>query len=161
MISNKKHILISYPIVAVLFALDQVTKFVFTNVYKVLIPNVISLYYSENTGAAWSLLTGKVYFLAIMSVVFLVVLIIFSYKFKEKTIYYSITYAFIVAGAFGNLCDRIFFGYVRDFIQADFITFVSFPIFNLADSFLVVGVIMFAIFVLFVYPFKLKGKKEK
>lgn len=161
MISNKKHILISYPIVAVLFALDQITKFLFTNVYKTLIPNVLSLYYSENTGAAWSMLTGKVFFLAIMSILFLIVLIIFSHKFKEKNIYYSITYAFIIAGALGNLCDRIFFGFVRDFIQADFISFVNFPIFNLADSFLVIGVAMFAIFVLIVYPVKLREKKKK
>jgi len=161
MITNKKHILISYPIVAVLFALDQVTKYLFTNVYKTLIPNVLSLYYSENTGAAWSILTGKVFFLAIMSALFLIVLIIFSHKFKEKTVYYSITYAFIIAGALGNLYDRIFFGFVRDFIQADFISFMSFPIFNLADSLLVIGVIMFAIFVLIIYPINLRGKKTK
>lgn len=161
MISNKKHILISYPIIAVLFTIDIVTKYLFTNVFKNLIPNVLSIYYSENTGAAWSMLTGKVYFLAIMSVLFLVVLIIFSNKFKEKTVYYSITYAFIIGGALGNLFDRVFFGFVRDFIQLDFITFMHFPVFNFADSFLVIGVIMFAIFVLIIYPVKLKRKKSK
>lgn len=161
MISNKKHLLISIPIVLFIFAVDQITKYFFTDVYKTLIPNILTLQYSENTGAAWSLLSGKVYVLAIVSVLFLVVLIIFSHKFKEKTIFYSITFALIVGGALGNLFDRIFFGYVRDFIRADFIWFMNFPIFNIADTCLTIGVIMFAIFVVIIYPIKNRSKKTK
>jgi signal peptidase II len=156
MISNKKHVLISYPIIVFLFVVDQTTKFFLAHKYFDVIPNVLSVHYSENTGAAWSIMAGKVEFLAVMSVLFLAVLIFFSYKFNEKTYFYSIAYSFIIGGALGNLFDRILFGYVRDFIKADFITFTNFPIFNFADSFLVFGVILFCIFVLFIYPKKLK-----
>lgn len=157
MISNKKHMFISYPIIAFLFIVDQVTKFVFTDVYYNLIPNVLSVHYSENTGAAWSIFAGSVVFLATMSIVFLIVLIIFSHKFKEKSVFYSISYAFIIGGAFGNLFDRLVHGFVKDFFKTEF---MNFPIFNFADSFLIFGVIMFSIFVLFIYP-QVEMKLEK
>lgn len=149
MISNKKHMFISYPIIAFLFVADQVTKFLFTDVYVNLIPDVLSLHYSENTGAAWSFLSGSVFFLAMMSILFLIVLIVFSHKFKEKSIFYSISYGFIIGGAFGNLFDRLIHGYVKDFFKTEF---MNFPIFNLADTFLIIGVIMFSVFVMFIYP---------
>lgn len=157
MIDSKKHMLITYPIVLLLIAIDQVTKFLAVDKYFVLINDFISVHYSENTGAAWSILSGNIVLLAIISVLFLVVLVIFSHKFKEKSTFYSISYAFIVGGAIGNLIDRVFFGYVRDFIKTDFITF---PIFNLADASLVFGVIMFSIYVLFVYP-KISKEEDK
>lgn len=160
MISNKKHILICYPIIFVLFIFDQITKLIFTGIYTPLISNVISIHYSQNTGAAWSIFSGNVVILAIVSSIFVAILIVFSHKFKEKNAFYSVSYALIIAGAFGNLFDRIVFGYVRDFIKADFITFTDFPIFNLADSFLVLGVVMFSIFVIFVYP-KISEKVKK
>lgn len=160
MISNKKHILICYPIIFVLFIFDQITKLIFTGIYTPFIANVISIHYSQNTGAAWSIFAGNVVILAIVSAIFVAILIVFSHKFKEKNAFYSVAYALIIAGAFGNLFDRIVFGYVRDFIKADFITFTDFPIFNLADSFLVVGVILFSIFVIFVYP-KISEKVKK
>ena len=64
----------------------------------------------------------------------------------NKTKLYNVAYVFILAGAFGNAIDRTFLGYVRDFIKLDFI---NFPVFNVADSLLVVGVILLAFYIIF------------
>jgi signal peptidase II len=133
----------------VLLVVDQLTKLFFTNQYFEVIPNVLSVYYSENNGAAWSIMSGKVIMLIILSLFFLGILILFSCKFKEKNVFYSICYSFIIGGALGNLIDRIVLSYVRDFVKVDFF---NFPIFNLADSFLVLGVLMFCVFIFFIYP---------
>lgn len=147
--SNKKHILISYPIILFCLLVDQITKLLLTNQYFEIVPKLLSVYYTENSGAAWSLMSGRVILLVILSICFLSILVLFSYKFKEKNVFYSLSYAFIIGGALGNLIDRVVFLYVRDFIKLDF---VNFPIFNFADSFLVIGVIMFCVFVFFIYP---------
>lgn len=146
--SIKKHIFISYPIILVTVILDQVTKFLAANKSFSLINGVVSVYDSPNlnTGGAWSIFSGKVEMLTIISIFFLIFLIFITHKFKEKTPLYSVSYAFIIGGAIGNLIDRIFLKGVRDFIRFDF---MNFPIFNLADSFLVLGIIMFFFFVIF------------
>lgn len=153
--STKKHILISFPIVLVTVVIDQVTKFLFTEKIFIVLDGVVSVYYSENTGAAWSIFSGKVIMLAILSVFFLFFLIFISHKFKEKNSLYSVGYAFIIGGAFGNLIDRVFLGFVRDFIKLEF---MSFPIFNFADTFLVIGVLIFCFFILF---FKQEDEKKE
>jgi signal peptidase II len=66
--------------------------------------------------------------------------------------------AFVLGGAVGNLIDRIFLGGVRDFIRFDFF---DFPVFNIADSFLTVGCVMLAVFILFLYRPKGENKNGK
>lgn len=68
--------------------------------------------------------------------------------------WYWAGFCLIMAGAIGNLYDRIFKGFVRDFIQFEF---MSFPVFNLADTFLSVGIICYTIFFLF---FSMKDVKK-
>lgn len=150
----KKWIIIISTILFVLVA-DLVTKhFLFDIKYFNLIPNVISIATNGgNTGAAWGMFSGKIIGLVIASVLMIVALFVFNHFVKNKTNFYCISFGFIIGGAVGNLIDRIWLNYVRDFIFLDF--FPSFPIFNLADSFLCIGAVMLAVHILF-----LTGKKS-
>lgn len=135
---------------------DLVTKhFLFKVDYFNLIPNVISIATNGgNTGAAWGILSGKTLVLALVSVAMIVLFFVFNHFIKNKNTWYCISFGFIIGGAVGNLVDRIAFKYVRDFIFLDF--FPTFPVFNLADSFLCVGAVMLAIYILF-----MSGKKHE
>ena len=144
----KKFLIITFTIICVLVA-DLTTKhFLFSVEYFNLIPNFISIANNGgNTGAAWGIFSGKTLTLIITSIIMIVALLIFNYFVKKKTAFYCVSFGFIIGGALGNLFDRITLQYVRDFIFLDF--WPSFPIFNLADSFLCIGAVMLAIHVLF------------
>lgn len=145
----KKALAIIVTIIIVLVA-DLTTKHFLCDVeYFNLIPNVISVATNGgNTGAAWGIMSGKTLTLIIVSCVMILALLIFNYFVKNKNPLYCISFGLIIGGALGNLIDRIALNYVRDFIYLDF--FPTFPIFNLADSCLCVGVILMAVYILFV-----------
>lgn len=151
----KNWIKIICSIVLVLVA-DLVTKhFLFKVEYFNLIPNVLSIATNGgNTGAAWGMFSGKTLWLAIVSVLMIVALFVYNHFVKNKNTFYCISFGFIIGGAIGNLIDRVWLNYVRDFIFLDF--WPTFPIFNLADSFLCVGAVMLAIYILF-----FTGKKSE
>lgn len=141
-------------IFAVLVAADQVTKIIAADMLKTagssaeFIPGFIRFEYCENTGMAWSLLSDKTFLLTIVSVVMVAILTYFLiryYKLMPNLV--KIALVLICAGAVGNLIDRIAFNYVRDFIAFDF---VDFPIFNIADSCVTIGVVILAIELIFV-----------
>lgn len=151
-----KIIVLSVLIVVVL-ALDLVTKYVFDGMYAEgtgVSLGIFNLIIVHNHGAAWGIFSGNQVGLVILSLVFLVIFIWFYVKDKKKSWLLTVTFAFLCAGCIGNLYDRLVFGYVRDFIQFAF--WQSFPVFNFADVFLTVGVVMFVIYLL-IYSFK----KEK
>ena len=120
---------IIFTIILVLVA-DLVTKhFLFDVEYFNLIPGVISIATNGgNTGAAWGIFSGKTLTLAIVSVVFISLLFVFNHFIKNKNTFYCVAFGFIIGGAVGNLIDRLFLRYVRDFIFLDF--FPTFPVFN-------------------------------
>ena len=122
----KQFILIALLIVI----LDQLTKFFLTDVHKGIIN------YTTNTGAAFSILTGQNLLLMVIAVIVGVIVFIFAKKYKE----YRLPLSFVLGGIIGNLIDRIVFGYVKDFID-----FKVWPIFNVADSFNVIGVALLII----------------
>ena len=135
--------------IVIVLVVDLTTKhFLFKVDYYNLIPNVISIATNDgNTGAAWGIFSGKKLFLIFLSVAMIAVLFVFNHFVKKKNWIYCLSFGFIVGGAVGNLIDRIAFGYVRDFIFLDF--WQTFPIFNMADSFLCVGAVMLCVYVLF------------
>lgn len=144
----KKWFWIIFTIICVL-VVDLTTKhFLFNVEYFNLIPNVLSIATNGgNTGAAWGILSGNTLLLIVISVVLICALFVFNYYVKNKNVFYCISFGLIVGGAVGNLVDRIVFHYVRDFIFLDFMP--SFPVFNIADSCLCVGVCLMAIFMIF------------
>ena len=151
-----KIIVLSVLIVVVL-VLDLVTKYVFDGMYEEgtgVSLGIFNLIVVHNHGAAWGILSGNQVGLVILSLVFLAIFVWFYVKDKKKSWLLTVTFAFLCAGCIGNLYDRLVFGYVRDFIQFAF--WQSFPVFNFADVFLTIGVVMFIIYLL-IYAFK----KEK
>ena len=151
----KNWLKIVFTIVLVLVA-DLVTKhFLFEIEYFNLIPNVISIATNGgNTGAAWGMFSGKTITLAVVSVGMIALFFVFNHFVKNKNTWYCLSFGFVIGGAVGNLIDRVWLKYVRDFIFLDF--FPTFPVFNLADSFLCVGAVMLAIYILF-----MSGKKSE
>jgi len=114
----------------ILIFFDQITKFIFTNKYYTI--GNFGIYYAENTGAAFSILQGMNLLFLIISII-VIIAIIYYYK----RLPYKLPLILLLAGTTGNLIDRIFFHYVRDFIMIS-----VWPIFNLADSFNTIGVLL-------------------
>ncbi len=152
-------------IIVAILALDITTKYVFDatladgNSVNV-IPYLFNFKLAYNPGAAWGMLAGRQIFLIILSAIFLVVFVVYYIKEPNKSWLLTVAFGFLFAGCLGNMYDRIVFGYVRDFIQFDF--WQSFPIFNFADVFLCVGVVLFVIYLIiyFVKTYKNKAKKD-
>ena len=123
--------------------IDQITKFwavsLKNNLPIVLIKNFLQLNYTENPGAAFGMLQGKQTFFIVVTIIILVI-IIYTLKKNEKLNNISkISLILISGGAVGNLVDRIRLQYVIDFIDVTFGKIYDFSIFNVADSFVVIG----------------------
>lgn len=137
---KKKHI----GFLFLILAFDQLTKFIIDATMEInqqipIIKGFFSLTYTHNTGAAWSILEGKMIFFYLITIVAVVGLWYFYKNTHEDERMTRIAIVFMMAGALGNFIDRLVFQYVRDFL--DFIILgYDFPIFNVADSFLCIGV---------------------
>lgn len=107
---------------------------------------LIDFTYVQNRGAAFSILSGKINFLAIISIVFCIGLIIYVIVKKPKHKLLCISLAMLFSGALGNAIDRLFYGFVVDFIET---TFVNFAVFNIADIAITVGAFLLAIYLIF------------
>lgn len=123
--------------------IDQVSKiimnlFVHLSEEIVIIKNFFSLHYTHNYGAAWSLFSGRIEFLILISIIALIIIYRYMFNFENNK-RNNLAFGLIVGGIFGNLIDRIFLGYVRDFLSFKFFSYY-YPVFNLADSFIVIGV---------------------
>ena len=143
-------LVVYFLISALLVGLDQWSKYltvqnISLGETKEFIPGFLSLTHLRNTGAAWSLLEGKMIFFYVITVIVSVVIIYLLIKNYKKSICYSVGLSFVLAGAIGNFIDRVRLGYVVDMLQTDF---MNFPIFNVADSTLVVGVICIFIYLI-------------
>ena len=135
----------------ILVILDQITK-VLSKLYlkpigtKVIIDNIFSFSYVENFGAAWGIMQNSRWFFVIMTLIILIGGAIYLNKNKIKSKIFKLSTALIYAGAIGNLIDRLIFGYVTDFLE---ITFISYPVFNIADCCVVIGAVLLGIYLIF------------
>ncbi len=108
---------------------------------------VFNLHYLKNTGAAFSLLQNAREFLIIVSIVAVTMLFIYVHNHIRNIHFISISFiALLSAGIMSNCHERIVLGYVRDYIH---LNFINFPIFNVADIFITIGVIALVIILLF------------
>lgn len=134
-----------------LLAVDQLSKWIVLNTLtKVetipLINGVFHLTYCENRGAAFGILQNKVWVFVIITVAVLAAVIYYMLRYRPKSKWLNFSLILLVGGALGNFADRICRGFVVDFF--DF-CLINFPIFNVADCFVVVGAVMLAGYLIF------------
>ncbi len=128
-----------YIFIMILIILDQTIKLLVDNYFYYgesipIIKNIFHLTYVRNSGAGFGILQGQREFFIILTIIIISTVLI--YRFKTRTNrYLDIALGLIIGGAIGNLIDRIRFSYVIDYFD-----FRIWPVFNLADSFVVVGV---------------------
>ena len=140
--------------VIMLIIVDQLTKYIvrvnLADGDLNIIPGVLQLHLLFNTGAAFSILTGKTLFFYILTPIVACVIIVFLLKLPLEKKYQPMAFclATLVAGAFGNYIDRLAFGKVTDFI---YFSLINFPVFNVADIYVTLSVIFMLILILFKY----------
>lgn len=129
----------------IVFIVDQVLKSIvqLNNVNISVIDNFFRLTYYQNTGAAWSILEGHGYILIFVSIIMLILVFNMMYSYEANT-FNDLAFGILLGGILGNLCDRVFYGMVRDFIDLCIFGY-EFPVFNIADMAIVIGVILILI----------------
>lgn len=149
------HWLKGCAIIFILTFLDQGSKYLVLTRLKnspdiILIPGVLQLHYLENRGMAFGLFEGRIPVFVILCVLFFCVFF-YVYARIPRTGYYlplTITSLIMVSGALGNFIDRVFRKYVVDFI---YFSLIDFPVFNMADIYVVCSGILLVILVCFKY----------
>ena len=142
--------------------LDQLSKTIVANNMQVgesivLIKNLFSLTYVRNEGAAWGILANHRWIFLVLTAIAIIAIPIITYKLRDFGYFFGTSMALIWGGAIGNMIDRLFYGSVVDFIEA---TFIDFPVFNIADSCVVVGGIMLFIYLVFINKTLFKSEKK-
>lgn len=133
----------------ILFIIDQISKILVVKLIDInhsieVIKNFFYLTYTHNTGAAFSILTGQRIFLILIAVAILIILFNHIRKNKVKEKLEILSFSLIIGGSLGNLIDRVVRGYVVDFIDIKIFGY-NFPVFNIADTFIVIGVFLLLI----------------
>lgn len=133
-----------YIIALFIILLDQLTKWLIVKNMELgesiqIIENFLYITSHRNRGAAWGILQGQMWFFYIITSVVVIALIYYIQKEAKGKWLLGTSLGFMLGGAIGNFIDRIFRGEVVDFINT-YIFGYDFPIFNIADSALVIGV---------------------
>jgi signal peptidase II len=149
-------------------AADQWTKLVveknlYLNEFIVIVPNFFDIRYIRNTGAAFGIMAklpdgARMPFLIGVSLLAMALIFYLFVKAEKERLVYLLSLSLVFAGAVGNLIDRIMFGEVRDFLHMHIYS-LSWPIFNIADSAITVGIVLLAWELLIVEP-RLAKEKE-
>ncbi|WP_223700300.1 signal peptidase II [Sutcliffiella deserti] len=151
--------MIYYILALFIIIVDQLTKWLVVKYMELgenitIIENFLYLSSHRNRGAAWGILEGQMYFFYIITVAVVIGLIVYIQKLPKDQKWMKLALSLMLGGAIGNFIDRLLHQEVIDFINT-FIFSYDFPIFNVADSTLVIGVGIILVLTL------LEGKKEK
>lgn len=148
-------IVFDFVILVLLTLFDQFTKHLASTHLKtkgdyVLIKDVFELHYLENKGAAFGMLQGQKVFFVIVALVICVAFtyLLFRIPMEKKYIVLRICFVAIMAGAIGNMVDRLIYQYVVDFF---YFKLINFPVFNVADIYVTVATALLILVVLFFY----------
>lgn len=147
-----------------IITLDQVSKLLALTFLQgsdsvIIINKVLRLTYVENRGAAFGMLDDKRWVFMLLSTVGILAMAVFLFKFAKGERLLSLSLAFVIGGGIGNMIDRIFLGFVVDFID-----FYAFPnawvwVFNVADSFVCVGAGLIMLYVVIDAAKEMKRRK--
>ncbi|TYR82650.1 lipoprotein signal peptidase [Priestia megaterium] len=148
-----------YIIALAVIFIDQLTKWTVVKEMELgesitVIENFLYITSHRNRGAAWGILQGQMWFFYAITIVVVIGLIIYIQKLKKEDKWFGIALGLMLGGAIGNFIDRVARKEVVDFINT-YIFSYDFPIFNVADSALVIGVAIMFILTLF------EGKTKK
>lgn len=151
----------SVVMIILIVAFDQLTKY-FAKLYlypdksKDFIKGFVEFQYAENTGVAFSMFSGGRWIFIILTAVLAAAMMVYMFKKAQKNLWLYWSLGVIAAGAVGNLIDRIYLGYVIDFINP---VFVNFAVFNIADCAVTLGTISLVAYLVF-DMFKKDNKEE-
>lgn len=148
-----------YFISLLVIAIDQLTKWLVVTNMKIgesitIIPNVLYITSHRNRGAAWGILQGQFWLFYLITVVVVIGLVIYIQRLPREERLFGVALGLMLGGAIGNFIDRLVRKEVVDFIHTYIFTY-DFPIFNIADSALSIGVAL-----VFLQTFVM-GAKEK
>ena len=146
---KKYYITISLIVAIAILIIDQVTKRIIATTMNIgdsyeVIPNFLNITSHRNNGAAWGILSGKMGFFYIITIVILIVLVLFYIKEAKYNLFMQVAISLLFAGALGNFIDRLVNGEVVDFVDTNIFGY-DFPTFNVADSSLTIGVLFIII----------------
>ncbi len=152
----------SVVMIIVIIAIDQITKYfaksyLYPNGAKNFIQGFIEFRYAENTGMAFSMFSGARWFFVVLTAAVVLAMVVFMFKKCQQNLWLYWTLGVLTAGAVGNLIDRIYLGYVIDFINP---TFVNFAVFNIADCAVTLGAVSLIAYLAF-DMFKKDNKESK
>lgn len=162
---NKKNMirLLSLAVIGIIVGLDQLFKYLVVLYLKpidtfMLIPGVLQLHYHENDGAMMGMMDGRIEIMTVLSLICMVIIIsvILSGKMKPNVEYVCLV--LIAAGGIGNIIDRVFNGFVIDYIE---VLFIDFYIFNFADCFITCASFLLLFYEIYQIIKDARKKKEK
>ena len=152
-------------IAVVSILIDQITKILVNGNMElgqiiVLIPKVFQLHYVHNEGAAYGLFSNARWIFLVISAIIIIAIPFFMYKFRRFGKFYIISLSLVLGGAISNMIDRVFLGYVIDFMEPVFLPFGNFTN-NFADIFVNVGAISLFVYLIFINKEIWKDDKKK
>ena len=154
--------IIALVAVALLVAADQITKLLISSHFEVgqsmhVIKGLLDFTYVRNRGAAFGMLSNQRWIFLVMTTVIIAGVVVLWYKDFITHITGRIAAVLIVAGGIGNMIDRLWLGYVVDFIDVS--PLFDFAVFNVADCCVTVGAVFMAVYILFFLDDKKLGKQ--
>lgn len=143
--------MIYYLLALLTILIDQFTKWLVLTNMEVkesisIIDNFLYITSHRNSGAAWGILAGQMVFFYMITVIVIAMIVYYIQKYAKTNRWLGVGLGLVLGGAIGNFIDRIMYQEVVDFIDVYFGSY-SYPIFNLADSALVIGVIIIGIII--------------
>ncbi len=157
----KRFLIIALPIFLIMLSCDLISKHLLDSSMQVgqtssFLPGFIDIVIVHNEGSAWGMFAGMNGVFIFLTFVFIGILV--WYTLSENVVHplYHVALGLILAGSIGNMIDRIAFGYVRDFLHFEF--WPTFPVFNIADVCLTIGVGAFVVFIILMIVKHFKNK---
>ena len=147
---------------AVIVGIDQLIKYFVYNFLKPVgsvdvIPGLFSLDYVENKGAAFGMMANMRWVFIVFTIVVIAIILYVVFKKKITNKLFIASAILLIGGGIGNLIDRIFLGFVIDYLSVSFFP----PVCNFADYCITIGTVLLLVYLLFFSDYFKSNKKDK